>query len=241
MKQNQVGQTIVLTGPTSGLGLELPKCFSQRGLPLILIGRDLGRLVTHLAINNPNFYLIDFDLAKAAELSGAKRLTELVAVGLSTIGPTAISYISNAAVIKPIGSDIENCVDGFLGASSINYLAPVLIAAACSKYCRENNVSLHILNISSGAATKAIPGWATYCSTKAASRMYFDVLDSEGSPEITIDHFDPGVMDTQMQEEIRSSSIQSFPLQAEFVQLKVEGRLKSPLSAAIQIEEMICQ
>lgn len=241
MKQNQVDQAIILTGPTSGLGLELTKRLSQRGLPLILIGRDLGRLAPYLAINDPNFYLIDFDLTNAGELNGAQRLAELVALGLSAIGPTAISFISNAGVIKPIGGDIEDCVDDFLAATAVNYLAPALIAAACLKYSRENDVSLHILNISSGAATKAIPGWATYCSTKASARMYFDVLGSERNSRFTIDHFDPGVMDTQMQEEIRSSSVHTFPLQAEFVQLKTEGSLKSPLIAAIQIEEMICQ
>jgi benzil reductase ((S)-benzoin forming) len=241
MKQYQVEQALVLTGRISDLGLELNNCFGQRGLSLILIGRDLGRLAQHIAINNPNLYMVQLDLAKAGEPSGAKKLTELVTGGLSKIKPATISFISNAGVINPIGSDIEGCVDSFLAATAINYLAPALIAAACSKYSRENNVSLHILNISSGAATNAIPGWATYCSTKASARMYFDVLKSERNSKITIDHFDPGVMDTQMQEEIRSSSIQSFPLHAEFVQLKVEGRLKSPLSAAIQIEEIISQ
>lgn len=241
MRQNQVEKAIVLTGPTSGLGLELTKRFHQRGLPLILIGRNLCRLAPHLAEKDPKSYLIEFDLAKAVELTGAQRLMEVVTVGLSIFKPAKISFISNAGVINPIGSNIEDCVEGFLGATAVNYLAPALIAAACSKYSREKKVNLHILNVSSGAATKAIPGWATYCSTKASARMHFDVLNSERNSRITIDHFDPGVMDTQMQQEIRSHSIQSFPLQAEFDRLKVEGKLKSPLSAAIQIDEMISQ
>ena len=116
-----------------------------------------------------------------------------------------------------------------------------MIAAACLNDGHENKASLHIFNVSSGEATKAIPEWATYRSTKASARMYFDALNSERNSKITIDHFDPGVMDTQMQEEMRSSSIQSLTLQVDFVQLKVEGRLKFPSSTAIQIEEIISQ
>lgn len=81
-------------------------------------------------------------------------------------------------------------------------------------------MSLHILSTNSGAETKAIPGWPTCCTTKASAHVYFDVLDFEGGFRITINHFNPGVMDTQMQEEIHSSSIQAFRLQAEFFQRK---------------------
>ncbi len=39
-----VGRTVVITGPTSGLGREAAGSFSRMGARLVLVGRDAGRL-----------------------------------------------------------------------------------------------------------------------------------------------------------------------------------------------------
>jgi benzil reductase ((S)-benzoin forming) len=118
-------------------------------------------------------------------------------------------------------------------------LAPTFITSTCVRYVRERNLHLHLLNISSGAATKAIAGWGAYCSTKAAARMYFDVLASDGSSNILVEHFDPGVLDTKMQSAIRNANSQCFPMQDDFIQMHIQGKLKSPLAVAQQVEAMI--
>lgn len=129
MKQNQVEQAVVFTGPTSDFGLGLTKCFDQLELPLIFSGRDLSWLVPHPAIKNPNLCLIKFSLAKAGESGGTGGLSKLVLIGLSTLKPAKISFTSSVGVIKPIRSNIKDYVDIFLGATEVNF-PPVLMVAA---------------------------------------------------------------------------------------------------------------
>lgn len=66
-----------------------------------------------------------------------------------------------------------------------------------------------MVNISSIAAILAVPGWATYCATRAARDMYHSVLAEEQKKkavgEIRVLNYAPGPMDTDMQKTIRDT------------------------------------
>src|SRR5699024_6696796 len=68
-------------------------------------------------------------------------------------------------------------------------------------------------NISSGAADRPMYGWSAYCSSKASIDMYTKTLALE-QKALGTNHkvfaFSPGIMDTEMQEKIRSSSPQQL-------------------------------
>lgn len=232
-------KTVVLTGPTSGLGLELAKVFSKRNANLILVGRDLQRLEAHMDTKSSSLRFVEFDLASVTEAASAAALANTLTAELKSTRPDEVLFISNAGVVIPIGiSGLDFCSD-LIAATAVNFLTPALITAVCSEYALKHGLPLKILNVSSGAATRAILGWEVYCATKCAARMYFDALNGEGRQGLEIVHFDPGVLDTKMQTTIRASSPELFPLQEQFALLKEEGQLKFPLSVALQIEAMM--
>jgi benzil reductase ((S)-benzoin forming) len=96
---------------------------------------------------------------------------------------------------------------------------------------------LTFVNISSGAANRPIAGWATYCSSKAFTKMFFDVLatQTKNNPDIKIKTIDPGVIDTSMQQLIRNANNHDFPEQPIFRQLNEEGKLRKPSDVAEEI------
>ena len=96
---------------------------------------------------------------------------------------------------------------------------------------------IKIINISSGAAKRPIEGWGLYCATKGANEMFFDVLKSEVSTNVnfSVYNIDPGVMNTEMQEEIRSKSQTEFPNVTDFIQLSKENKLRNVNDVAYKI------
>src|SRR5690625_7484217 len=75
--------------------------------------------------------------------------------------------------------------------------------------CHREDISLTAVTITSGAAERPVYGWSAYCSTKASINMYTKTVGLEqeeidsGNKVIA---FSPGVMDTNMQAEISSST-----------------------------------
>jgi benzil reductase ((S)-benzoin forming) len=99
-----------------------------------------------------------------------------------------------------------------------------------------------IVNISSGAATRAIPGWAAYCASKAALDRFSETVqleEIEKGNTVRIWSVAPGVVYTAMQEKIRSASPTDFSSSATFLDLKKNDELTSPQVAAAKLYRLI--
>jgi NAD(P)-dependent dehydrogenase (short-subunit alcohol dehydrogenase family) len=95
-----------------------------------------------------------------------------------------------------------------------------------------------VLGISSGAGKRAIAGWAAYCAAKAgldhATRVM--ALDEALRPHpARLVSLAPGIIDTDMQGELRAAPAAGFPEHDNFVQLKAHGQLATPADAAARI------
>lgn len=139
-----------------------------------------------------------------------------------------IVYVNNAATILPLNA-VGSFEDYQLSAYyRINVIAPIRLI---NELVAIKKIGLTILNISSGAAIRAISHWSLYCSAKAAVNMFCDVLAID-HPEVTVRNIDPGVVKTSMQRQIRASNIPD--LQA-FNNLADNEQLKEPIDAAREI------
>jgi benzil reductase ((S)-benzoin forming) len=88
-----------------------------------------------------------------------------------------------------------------------------------------------ILNISSGASFIAYSGWSVYCSSKAGLDMLTQVAGLEQSTEpepVKIFALTPGIIETGMQELIRTTDVNLFPERDKFIRLYEEGKLSNP-------------
>lgn len=95
-----------------------------------------------------------------------------------------------------------------------------------------------VLNISSGLGRRAMAGSAAYCAAKAGmdnlSRAM--ALDEAEKPDgAAIVSLAPGIIDTDMQRQLRAGDPSGFPDHAVFVNFKTSGQLLSPDEAAAKV------
>lgn len=215
-------KAIILTGYTSGLGSAIHDNLisSISKDKLIFIGRGDVRST----INNKKLYL-KVDLSNLADVALIKMDKYLQDV-------SEVAFINNAGTVKPICSINDMKMRDFSQATAVNYMSPVILI---NKF-KQSVEKMNIINISSGAALKPISYWSTYCSTKSAMRMYLDVVALE--KDISVQHYDPGVMDTGMQKEIREKSNKYTELKI-FEEMSKNKMLKDPSYVAEEICRMI--
>ena len=92
-----------------------------------------------------------------------------------------------------------------------------------------------IVNIGSGAANKPIPAWNIYCATKSALDMLTEVIANEYHERLNIFSVHPGVVDTNMQYEIRNSDRRYFPLLDKFIAYYNDNELENIQDTAKKI------
>ena len=146
----------------------------------------------------------------------------------------AVVFINNAGTIEPIGKAEDILASDLERALRVNCTGPLTLAQQLVIKTREVGARLFILNVSSGAARHPIKGWMAYCVSKAAAVMALEVLAME-NVHVTVQHFDPGVMDTDMQKHIRGQSADVMPDVGLFQGFKNDQALKSPREVAENI------
>jgi len=116
--------------------------------------------------------------------------------------------------------------------------APMLLTAAFLQASADMTVPRKVLNISSGLARHAMAGSAVYCAAKAGLDHLTRAvaLEEAARPNgARLVALAPGVIDTDMQVQLRSADPAAFPDRAGFEQLKAQGRLDSPEAAAAKV------
>ena len=96
-----------------------------------------------------------------------------------------------------------------------------------------------IVNISSGAAKRAIAGWSVYCAAKAGLEMATRVAALEAPADLAICSLAPGVVDTPMQANVRVATVSDFPDGDKFRAMKADGILRDANVVAREIIQLI--
>lgn len=229
-------KTVIITGISSGLG----KAFfdlltTKNSYTIICFSRRFLTYQLEIANFNGNVHLFEMDLNDiAANLEIVEKRLVLSSL-LSVTGH--VIFINNASTIEPIDKIGRLDVKAVSRSINVNFLAPILLTNLLTAQHELLKYKLTILNISSGAASRPIDGWSMYCSTKAATKMFFEVLNKQyiDNSDISIKSIDPGVLDTPMQETIRSSVCQQFLLRDYFTKLKETGELRNPEQVAADV------
>jgi len=115
--------------------------------------------------------------------------------------------VNNAGVVEPIGMLGELDEEAWAQNIGINLLGPFNALQAVLPTMKRNGGGT-IINVSSGAAHRAIEGWSAYCSAKAGLAMLTASIATELAGEgIFVYALSPGTVDTEMQAVIRASGI----------------------------------
>jgi NAD(P)-dependent dehydrogenase (short-subunit alcohol dehydrogenase family) len=220
-------RAIIITGASRGLGFEMLDLLIAADARPIALGRRLDpRHDVAAASNACIFITTDFSV-----------LSSVDQVELSSALPQSadeIVLISNAGVVEPIGTLGSIDAASLAAAFAVNALAPAILVRKLLATADALRARLRILNISTGAARRALPGLAAYCASKAAATMILDCLAEERS-DVAIEHIDPGVLDTDMQSVLRGADDLALPARQTFLKFESEGKLRHPRDVAREI------
>ena len=147
---------------------------------------------------------------------------------------STVLLVNNAGVVQPIGplQLQDTAAIGF--AVALNVTAPLMLAAAVTAR-RRPGADCRILHVSSGAGRHVFPGWSVYCATKAALDHHARAVVLDQTPGLRICSLAPGVIDTDMQAEIRATGLERFPVRERFEAMKRDGALVSAQDCAARI------
>lgn len=231
---------IIITGASKGLGEGIALELLNESNHLICVSRSKSQKLESLAAAKDcpvTFIAFDF--------SDTEKIPWLAEQIFNKINPgqaKGVYLINNAGVIQPVGR-AEDCspneVERHL---RINLLAPMLLASAFIKHTKTWEVQKRVLNISSGAASSPYYGWSSYCAGKAGLDMFTRCVGAEqqGSNFPTeIMALAPGIIDTEMQGQIRNTTHEQFILRDRFIELKESGQLIDPRVAGKKIARLL--
>jgi NAD(P)-dependent dehydrogenase (short-subunit alcohol dehydrogenase family) len=216
----------VVTGHSRGLGAAIAADLLGRGSAVLGIARSRNPA---LAGHFPElFQETTLDLADPAAL-----LAWLAGGALDKFlaGSERTLLVCNAGLLAPVAPAGRQDGAAIAAAVAVNIAAPLILAnafAAATEGCADRR----ILHVSSGAARSAYPGWSVYCATKAALDHHARAVAAECLPGLHIASVAPGVIDTDMQAQIRAAGAEDFPLRDRFVALKRDGLLATPENTA---------
>ncbi|RZA33502.1 MAG: SDR family oxidoreductase [Lysobacteraceae bacterium] len=217
----------VVTGHSRGLGAAVAAELVARGIPVLGLARGQAEIGEGMEQAVADFG----DGAALASFLGGHTLSSFLA------GADTVLLVNNAGVVAPVGPLAEQDPVAALRAATINVGAPLALSAAFVRAAPQ--AERRILHVSSGAGRSAYPGWSVYCATKAALDQHARAVALDGDPRVRCVSLAPGVIDTDMQAEIRATPDTRFPLRQRFVDMKDSGVLVTPAECAAKLVDYL--
>ena len=226
----------ILTGASRGMGLAMARQLLQPGHTLLTLSRTPNHsLSADASAASATLVQWSVDLADASAV--AARLSAWLAAQPQGAFAAA-TLINNAGVIPRIVPLSEAEPDDLAHALRVGLEAPMALTAAFLHATAAWPVPRKVLNISSGLGRRAMASQAGYCAAKAGMDHFTRCLALEEAlkPDgARVCSLAPGVIDTDMQVQLRGAASTAFPDVGNFIGLKDKGLLSSPDGAAAQV------
>ena len=227
-------KVVLITGASRGLGRAAAQCLSQLGCSLALCARapiiqdapwfeampEEQRLYAGVDLRHPQ------DIAAFAQAVKEKfgRLDVLV----------------NCAAILGTRTTIANSsLEEWQDSLATNIMGSVTMTKACLPLLRQSKGG--VIQVISSAGLVPISHCSTYCVTKAAQIMLTRTLAAEEN-SITAVNYDPSMMDTDMQADIRTQVVPKMPdaFKQYFTQAYEKGLMIDKATAGCTLAWVIC-
>ena len=151
-----------------------------------------------------------------------------------------IVLINNSGTLGEVGHVGSISNESLIDALTLNLIAPAALTNAFINQYKVMKCRKLIINISSGAGKNPYDGWGAYCASKAGLDMFSRVIKEEQSGgDFEIYSIAPGVVDTQMQTDIRKASENQFSRVEDFINYKENNILIDPVTVAKNILSFI--
>lgn len=212
-----------ITGASSGIGKAI-------ALQALEAGHKVTGISRRHTIDHPNYRHLNIDLSDIdnylkINFDRNKKAEELILIN----NAGWLGEVKPVAQLKP--EKIKRAFD-------INLIAPSILSKIFLEQTENNNQKRVIINISSGAGSHAISSWSTYCAAKAGINLFTEVMQKD-HPEVRCYSIAPGIVDTEMQGEIRRLNENNFPDKQRFIEYKKNGELTKPEEVSTKIHSII--
>jgi 3-dehydrosphinganine reductase len=218
---------VVVTGGSSGIGLEVAKIYAGQGASVTLIARNAERLeaarleLERVAGGRGRIVAAAADVADADAVSAAIETSE-TAIGSCDI------LVACAGIVAPAWFH-EQGQDVFRAQWETNYLGVVNAVRATYSGMRLRSQG-RIMIVSSAAAFIGIPGYASYCGSKSALVGFADALRLEAMPAgISVGICFPPDTDTPQLE----MELQHRPVEAEMLMGRIRPQSADKIATLI--------
>lgn len=218
------GKTAVITGASRGIGAGLAQRFAAEGMQLGLCSRSEPVL--------PSSDAVVSRCVDVREEAAVKDFANEVASQFGTID----LWINNAGVLSPIAPLRDISPQAFREHIDINLTGVFLGSKSYIDHVRGHAGAGVLINISSGAAWGGYAGWSAYCAGKAGVALMTQCIAlEEAAAGLRAHAVAPGVVDTDMQAEIRACSEEDFPSLERFIEMKTTDSFNSADFVASEI------
>lgn len=161
-------QTILITGGSSGLGLEMAVKLIAKQNKVLICGRSAEKL-DEIKIENPELEVFQCDLAKKED---CERLAEWVTKNF----PECNILINNAAIVYRTNFHTDDeAIAKAEHEFHVNFLAPLILTKLLLPVLRQNQ-SPAIINITTGLIYAPKSAYSFYNATKAALHAFTQTL-----------------------------------------------------------------
>ncbi len=158
--------TVLITGGSSGIGLEMARQLTALGNTVIITGRDLKKL-ERVQKELPGIYFYQSDLSDPQSIAK-------LAVRISADFPNMNVLINNAGIMRTV--DFNNTEDSMLCSEiEVNLKGPIHMVQQFLPLLKKQPEAA-IINVTSGLAFLPFPETPVYCASKAALHVYTKIL-----------------------------------------------------------------
>ncbi|MDR7378301.1 NAD(P)-dependent dehydrogenase (short-subunit alcohol dehydrogenase family) [Rhodoferax ferrireducens] len=229
----------ILTGASRGMGLAMAEQLLQAGHRLVCISRQTNQ---QLAANyGALLEQWQHDLGDAAPV--ATRLGQWLRQQ-DAAQWASVTLINNAGILARLTPLRDAEAVDLAQALRVGLEAPMQLTAAFLDATRRWPGQRRVLNISSGLGRRAMAASAAYCAAKAGMDHFSRCVALDEAPQpngAKICSLAPGVIDTDMQAQLRGADSAAFADQEAFANLHRSGQLTSPSDAAARVLAYLAQ
>ena len=183
-------RTILITGGTSGIGLELAKQLLARGNAILVTGRSQQKLDA-AARALPGVHTFNCDVSDPRAIAALHET-------LLAQFPALDTLVNNAGIMRNLDLNLERDLNDVTREIDINLSGPVRMVQQFLPHLKTRENAL-IVNVSSGLAFVPLPLSPVYCATKAAIHSFTQSLRVQiARSNVTVIELAPPAVETSL-------------------------------------------